>query len=172
MKKITLIVVVFACILVSNAFGQGTNPSRQIHRISVDREIVDMLLKSDNNLSELYYFLSGPLTIIISDESINPAFNINNGNLLFSDQYLDSMRVDLTVNHAGRLHIYNDTQADNEIFEIIFSVQSRFVTLKFKRNAKENCFDLFSAIINGRPYALSSDTELPRLMISSNSDLR
>jgi len=172
MKKRNFIFVIFICILASNVFGQGTTPARQIHRISVNWEIVNMLFKSDNNLSELFYFLSSPLTIIINDENINPTFNINNGNLLFSDQYLDSMKVDLTVNHAGKLHIYNDTQAGSEIFEIIFTVQNKFVTLKFKRNTSENCFDLFSAIINGRPYTLSSESNLPQLMISSNFDLR
>ena len=172
MKKRTLIFVIFICILAYNASAQDGNSSRQMNRISVNWEIVNMLYKSENNLSELNYFLSSPLTIVISDENVNPNFRINNGNLLFSDQYLDTMKVDLTINHAGKLHIYNDNQSGNEIFEILFMVQNRNVTLKFKRNSKNNCFDLFSAIINGRPYTLSSETALPQLMISSNFDLR
>lgn len=172
MKKKAFIFIILIFSLASGIFSQEAGVYQQMHRVSVNLEIVNMLLKSENNLSELYYFLSSPLTIVINDENINPNFKINNGNLLFSDQYLNLMRVELSVNNAGRLHLYNDNQSGNEIFEIIFTVQNRFVTLKFKRNARENRFDLFSAIINGRPYSLSSETELPQLMISSNFDLR
>ena len=172
MKKKVFVFFILMCFLVSALFSQEEGTSRKINRITVNWEILNMLRKSENNISELNYFLSSPLTIIINDENINPNFMVNNGNLLFSDQYLDSMRVDLTVNNAGRLYLYNDNASGNEIFEVIFTVQNRFVTLKFKRNVKENRFDLFSAIINGRPYSLSSDTALPQLMISSNFDLR
>jgi len=171
MKKKAFVFIIILSFIASALYSQE-GASRQMNRISVNQEIVNMLYKSENNLSELFYFLSSPLTIVISDENINPDFKVDNGNLMFSDQYLNSMRVDLTVNHAGRLHIYNDNQSGNEIFEIIFMVQNRFVTLKFKKNARENRFDLFSAIINGRPYSLSSESILPQLMISSNFDLR
>ena len=172
MKKKVFVFIILMCFIASALFSQEEGTSRQMNRISLNWEILNMLLKSENNISELYYFLSSPLTIIINDENINPNFKVNNGSLLFSDQYLDLMRVDFTVNNTGRLHFYNDNVSGGEIFEVIFAVQNRFVTLKFKRNVNENRFDLFSAIINGRPYSLNSETALPQLMISSNFDLR
>jgi len=172
MKNRSLIFIAFLCFLAVSAFSQERGTTRQINRVSVNWEIVNLLKNSENNLSQLFFFISSPLTIVIRDDSIEPSYQINNGNLLFSEQYLDLMRVDLTVNHAGRLHVFHDKPAGNEIIEIIFTLQNRFVTLKFARNVHQDCFDLFSAIINGKPYNLSSETGLPKLMIISNFDLR
>jgi len=168
MKRKGLFIIVCLCVLSVNVFAQE---ARQINRVPVSWDVVEMLVNSKSNLNELNYFLSVPLTILIDDKSIDPSFQINNGNLLYSDQYLNLIKVDLNINHQGRLHIFYDTPG-NEIFEVIFVIQNRYVTIRFKRNVHLNNFIAFSAIINGRPYSLSSETELPILMIGSNFNLR
>jgi len=135
-------------------------------------EIIDLIENSNNRLDELIYYLSEPLTIIIDDPNTEPNFEIRNGNIIFTNQYISSMVIQLSVNHAGRLHVYNDNQEGAEIFEVIFFVQNRYVGLLFRRNVHQDSFNLLSAIINGKPYNLNSQGALPRLMIGSNLNLR
>jgi len=176
MKTKIFFVVVFLCFCASGVYSQdravAVRTPGSLNRVPLNWELVSMIAESSSNLYELNYFISEPLTIIIEDPNIDPSFAVNDGTLMFSDQYIASMVIQLTSVNPGRMHIFYDTPAESEVFEIIFTVQNRFITLKFRRNPEQNNFILFSAIINGKPYSLSSENPLPVLIISSNLTLR
>jgi len=170
-NKVTGLILCLLLIAV-NAAGQEQRSSGQANRIPVNQEIITLIADSGKNLDELRYFLSEPLTIIIDDGVTESAFNIRNGAIVFTDQYMSSRVIQLSVNHGGRLHVYYDVPAGSEIFEIIFNVENRYVGLKFKRNPGSGNFIAFSAVINGRLYNLEAESGLPSLMIVSNLNLR
>ncbi|MCL2230751.1 MAG: hypothetical protein FWC01_06610 [Treponema sp.] len=176
MKTKALFLVVFLCFCAAGAYSQeqaiAVSPPLSMNRVAVSWELVNMVVNSGSNLYELNYFLSEPLTIIIEDPNIDPSFAVNDGTLMFSEQYIASMVVQLTISNPGRMHIFYDTPEGGEVFEIIFTVQNRFITLRFRRNNEPNNFILFSAIINGKPYSLTSENRLPHLIIGSNLTLR
>jgi len=170
-RKITAFIVFFI-IGFSGLFAQEQNNSRTLNRVMVNREIIKLILDSKQRLDELHYFISEPLLIIIDDNNTIDHFEIRNGVLMFSDEYMSSMVIQINTNHTGRLHVYYDHPIDIEGFDIIYLIQGRYVTLRFSYNIIQNNFILYSAIINGRPYQLRSDIELPILMINSNLNLR
>jgi len=172
MKKKAIILIVFMCFALINVFGQEQVSARPISRVLVNNDIINLVSNSENNLDQLHYFISEPLTIIIDDQNTEPEFVISNGTLMYSDRYLTQMVIQINTNNAGRLHLYSDNSAGSEVFEIIFNVQNRFVTLRFRKNEHSGGFVLFSAIINGRRYNLNADSQLPLLMISSNLSMR
>jgi len=176
MKTKAVFLVVFLCFCAAGIYAQdqaiAVRPPANLNRVLVNWELVNMIAGSSSNLYELHYFLSEPLTIIIEDPNIDPSFAVNDGLLMFSEQYIASMVIQLTSTNPGRMHIFYNTPEGSEVFEIIFTVQNRFITLRFRRNVELNNFALFSAIINGKPYTLSSENPLPLLIISSNLTLR
>ncbi len=71
-----------------------------------------------------------------------------------------------TGNQPGKLHGF-PVSGSRDVFEVVFQTGGRDVSLKFRRNG-QNYFELFSAVIDTRPYTLRSDTEIIQLAINSN----
>jgi len=128
-------------------------------------ELVNLIQSSGKSLNELYYFISKPFTMVISEQYDVPGIEIQNGTLIMPDRSQSSTIV-FNGNQAGRLHEF-PVSGSADIFEVVFKIGSRDIALKFRKN-QQNFFELFSAVIDTRPYMLHSDTELPQLAISSN----
>jgi hypothetical protein len=128
-------------------------------------ELVNLIQNSGKSLNELYYFVSRSFTMVISEQYDNPRIDIQNGALIMQDMG-NSSTIVFNSNLAGRLHGF-PVSGSIDIFEVIFRIENKDIALKFKRN-RQNFFELFSAVIDTRPYMLHSDTELPQLAISSN----
>jgi hypothetical protein len=127
-------------------------------------ELVNLINNSGKSFNELYYFILKPFTMVISEQYDLPKIEIQNGTLLLPDKGQVST---ITFNgQAGRLHGF-PVSGSTDVFEVIFQIESKNIALKFRKN-RQNYFELFTAVIDTRPYTLHSDTELPLLAISSN----
>jgi len=127
-------------------------------------EIVNLIQKSGKSLSELSFYLSKPFKMIISEQYDPPKLEIQNGALVmpYGGQ---TQTILFTGDKPGRLHGF-PVSGSMDVFEVIFQAEGRDVALKFKKN--RNYFELFSAVVDARPYTLHSDTDIIQLAISSN----
>jgi len=128
-------------------------------------EIVNLIQNSGRSFNELHYYLSRSFTMVISEQYDSARIEIQNGRLLLNDSHqVHTLTFDSS--QAGRLHGF-PVLGSTDIFEVIFRAGNRDVSLRFRKN-QQNLFELFSAVIDTRPYTLNSDTELPQLAINSN----
>jgi len=128
-------------------------------------EIVNLIQNSGKSLNELNFYLSKPFTMIISEQYDAPKVEIQNGALIMPDRG-QTQAIVFNGRQPGRLHGF-PVSGSRDIFEVLFQAGDRDVALKFKRN-RQNYFELFSAVIDTRPYTLRSDTDIIQLAISSN----
>jgi len=128
-------------------------------------DLVNLIQNSGKRLNELNFYLSKPFTMVISEQYDPPKVEIQNGALIMPDKG-QTQTIIFTGNQSGKLHEF-PVSGSRDIFEVVFQAGSRDVALKFKRN-RQNYFELFSAVIDTRPYTLRSDTEVIQLAISSN----
>jgi hypothetical protein len=160
---------------------QQTQPLRQIQQILQTQpvqqasggqnitlltwDIVNLIQNSGKSLNELNFYLSKPFTMVISEQYDPPKVEIQNGTLIMPDRG-QTQTIVFTGNQPGKLHGF-PVSGSRDTFEVIFQADGRDVALKFNRN-RQNYFELFSAVIDTRPYTLHSDTEVIQLAISSN----
>jgi len=128
-------------------------------------DIVNLIQNSGKSLNDLNFYLSKPFTMVISEQYDPPKIEIQNGTLIMPDRG-QTQTIVFTGNQPGKLHGF-PVSGSRDTFEVIFQVGGRDVALKFRRN-RQNNFELFSAVIDTRPYTLRSDTEVIQLAISSN----
>jgi hypothetical protein len=128
-------------------------------------ELVNLIQSSGKSLNELNFFVSKSFTMLISEQYDPPKVEIQNGTLMMPERGRTPTLV-FTSNQPGRLHGF-PVSGSTDIFEVVFQVSGRDIALKFKKS-RQNYFELFSAVIDTRPYTLHSDTELVQLAISSN----
>jgi len=128
-------------------------------------EIVTLIQNSGRNFNELNYYLSKPFTLVVSEQYDVPRIDIQNGSLIMPDKG-QKQTIVFSGDQQGRLHGF-PVSGSEDIFEVIFQVENREIPLKFRKN-RQNYFELFSALIDTRPYTLSSDLDLPKLAITSN----
>jgi len=128
-------------------------------------DIVNLIQKSGKSLNELNFYLSKPFKMVISEQYDPPKVEIQNGTLIMPDRGQTQTLV-FNGNQPGKLHGF-PVSGSRDIFEVVFQAGGKDVALKFKRN-RQNNFELFSAVIDTRPYTLRSDTEIIQLAISSN----
>jgi len=128
-------------------------------------DIVNLIQNSGKSLNELKYFLSKPFTMVISEQYDAPKIQIQDGTLIMPDRG-QAQTIVFAGNQQGKLHGF-PVSGSKDVFEVIFQAGGRDVALKFKRN-RQNNFELFSAIIDTRPYTLHSDTDLALLAVNSN----
>jgi len=128
-------------------------------------EIVSLIQNSGKSLNALNFFISKPFTMVINEQYDPPKVEIQNGTLIMPDRG-QTQTIVFTGNQPGKLHGF-PVSGSRDIFEVIFQAGGRDVALKFRRN-RQNYFELFSAVIDTRPYTLRSDTEVIQLAINSN----
>jgi hypothetical protein len=128
-------------------------------------DIVNLIQNSGKPLNELNFYLSKPFTMVISEKYDPPKFEIQNGTLIMPDRG-QTQTIVFAGNQQGKLRGF-PVSGSRDTFEVVFQAGGRDVALKFKRN-RQNYFELFSAVIDTRPYTLHSDTEVIQLAISSN----
>jgi len=128
-------------------------------------ELVNLIHNSGRNFNELNYYVTKPFTLIINEQYDVPRIEIQDGALIMPGRG-QAQTIIFNGNQRGRLHGF-PVFGTADIFEVVFLVENREISLKFKRN-QQNYFELFSALIDTRPYSLSSNLELPQLAVSSN----
>jgi len=128
-------------------------------------ELVNLIQNSGKSLSELKFYLSKSFTMVISEQYDLPKIEIQDGTLIMPDKG-QAQTIVFNNNQQGRLHGF-PVSGSKDVFEVIFQAGGRDIPLKFKKN-RQNNFELFSAVIDTRPYKLHSDAELAQLAISSN----
>jgi len=128
-------------------------------------ELVNLLQNSNVSLNDLNYFLSKSFTMIISEQYDNPKIDIRNGAIVVDEQSQVSSLVFMN-NIAGKLHGF-PVSGSIDVFEVVFKTANKDVAMRF-RKTQANLFELFSAVIETRPYTLHSDEGLPLLSVSSN----
>lgn len=127
-------------------------------------ELVNLIQNSGKSLNELAFYISKSFSMVISEQYDPPKIEIQNGTLIMPDRG-QAKTIVFNGNQPGRLHGF-PVSGSTDIFEVIFQTGSGEIALKFKKN-RQNYFELFSAVIDTRPYTLHSDMEL-LLAISSN----
>jgi len=128
-------------------------------------DIVNLIQKSGKSLNELNFYLSKPFTMVISEQYDPPNVEIQNGTLIMPDRG-QTQTIVFSGSQPGKLYGF-PVSGSRDTFEVIFQPGGKDVSLKFIRN-RQNNFDLFSAVIDTRPYTLRSDTEVIQLAINSN----
>jgi hypothetical protein len=128
-------------------------------------DIVNLIQNSGKSLNDLNFYVSKPFSMVISEQYDAPKVEIQNGTLIMPDRG-QTRAIVFTGNQPGKLHGF-PVSGSRDTFEVIFQSGGRDVALKFNRN-RQNYFELFSAVIDTRPYTLHSDTDVIQLAISSN----
>jgi len=129
-------------------------------------ETVNLIQRSGKNLNQLNFYLSKPFKMVINEQYDPPRVEIQNGTLIMP--YRGQTRTILFAgDKPGRLHGF-PVSGSMDIFEVVFQAEGRDVPLKFKKN-QQNYFELFSAVVDTRPYNLYSDTDIIQLAINSIS---
>jgi len=128
-------------------------------------DLVNLIQNSGRGLNELNFYLSKPFTMVISEQYDSPKIEIQDGTLIMPNRG-QAQAIVFNNSQPGRLHEF-PVSGSKDIFEVIFQVDGKDIALKFKKN-KQNYLELFSAVIDTRPYKLHSDAELAQLAISSN----
>jgi len=128
-------------------------------------ELVSLMQNTNISLNDLNYFLSRSFTMIISEQYDNPKIEIKNGALVVNEQQRASSLL-FTNNQIGKLHGF-PVSGSIDVFEVIFKSGNKDIAMRF-RKTNQNIFELYSAVIDTRPYTLHSDEGLPQLSISSN----
>jgi len=173
MKKVKFIVnFLLICVTSVNLFSQehteAERGSANQTITPITWEIVNLIQNSGRNFNELDYYVSKPFTMIVREQYDSPRIDIQNGALIMPDRSQEQAIL-FNGGQQGRLHGF-PVSGSSDIFEVVFQVGNRDVALKFKKNL-QNYFELFSAMIDTRPYTLHSDAELPMLAVSSNITL-
>jgi len=168
MKKVRLIVsFLLICITSFNAFSQDTEADtsqESFYLTPLTLEIVNLIQNSGKNFNELDFYLSKPFTMVINEQYDTPKIDIQDGALIIPAK--DQARaIVFDGSQHGKLHGF-PVSGSSDIFEVVFQVEDRTIAFKFKKNQKKH-FELFSALIDTRPYNLQSDKEI-LLAISSN----
>jgi hypothetical protein len=102
--------------------------------------------------------------MVINEQYDTPKVDIQDGSLIIPAK--DQARaIVFDGSQQGILHGF-PVSGSSDVFEVVFQVEDRNVAFKFKKNRK-NHFELFSALIDTRPYNLQADTEI-LLAVSSN----
>jgi len=128
-------------------------------------EIVDLIQKSGKSLSQLNFYPSKPFKMVIIEQYDPPRVDIQNGALIMP--YTGQTQTILfDGSKPGRLHGF-PVSGSMDVFEVVFEAEGGDVALKFKKN-QQNYFELFSAVVDTRPYTLHSDNDVIKLAISSN----
>ncbi|MCL2210687.1 MAG: glucosaminidase domain-containing protein [Treponema sp.] len=128
-------------------------------------ELVNLIQSAGISLMDLNYYLSRSFTMVISEQYDNPKIEIKNGALVVNDQQKASQLVFIN-NQAGRLHGF-PVSGSIDVFEVIFKSANKDIAMRF-RKTQTNIFELYSAVIDTRPYTLHSDEAMPQLSINSN----
>jgi len=171
MKQAKFFIFLLIFFTANRAFSQeyeAATPVANPNITPITLEHVNLIRNSGRNFNELNYYLSKPFTLVISELYDAPRVEIQNGALIMADGN-QAEAIIFNGSQQGRLHGFPVFGSD-DIFEVIFQTERGDVALKFKKDGN-NCFELFSALINTRPYALHSDSELPKLAINSNINL-
>jgi hypothetical protein len=126
-------------------------------------ETVNLIQMSGKNLNQLNFYLSKPFKMVINEQYDPPRVEIQNGSLIMP--YSEQPRTILfTGDKPGRLQGF-PVSGSMDVFEVVFQADGRAVSLKFKKN-EQNYFELFSAVVDTRPYTLYSDTDIIKLAIN------
>jgi len=121
---------------------------------------------SKADISELKFYLSNPFSILIMDENNEiPGLTISEGALALSEKGQSSIII-ISEDDEGRMITFPEQGSD--IIELVFMADDKILLLKFKRNAEQNNFVVFYAVINTREYYLHSHVNLPHLLIKSD----
>jgi hypothetical protein len=119
---------------------------------------------SGGNIGDLEFYLSESLRFVIIDEQNDAAdIRISNGGLYYA---VPSSVIEINKDNPGKMVTFPATGSD--IIEIVFLVDDNVpIMLRFRRNAQQDCFVVFSVTVHTRPYYLQSQNELPSLYIRS-----
>jgi len=128
-------------------------------------ELVNIIQGQSISLNDLNYYLSKSFAMIISEQYDNPKIEIKNGALFVNDQQQVSQLI-FTGSQSGRLHGF-PVSGSIDVFEVVFKSADKDVAMRFRRT-QQNIFELYSAVIDTRPYVLHCDEGLPLLSINSN----
>jgi len=168
-EKVKFVILLLICISSVYAFGQDNFSAEQpLARQTITPltlEIVNIIQNSGKNFNELNYYVSKPFTLVISEQYDVPKVEIQDGTLIMPEK--EKVRTILFNGQQGRLHGF-PVSGSTDIFEVNFQVEGKNIALRFKKNRQRH-FELFSALIDARPYNLSSETKF-LLAISSNID--
>jgi hypothetical protein len=166
MRKLQLFVsFLLICLTSINAFSQEEDSYEELFITPLTEDLVNIIQNSGKNLKDLTFYVSVPFKMLVNEQYDPPRVDIQDGALITPDKG-QGQTFDFTYNQQGRLHGF-PVSGSKDIFEVIFPVDGKDIALKFKKNKKGN-FELYSALIDTRPYTLHSNTELARLAISSN----
>jgi len=128
-------------------------------------ELVSLIQNTNISLNDLNYYLSRSFTMVVSEQYDNPKIEIRNGALVVNDQQQVS-QLTFTNTQAGKLHGF-PVSGSIDVFEVVFKSGGKDIAMRF-RKTQSNIFELYSAVIDTRPYNLHSDEGLPLLSINSN----
>ena len=166
MKKVQLFVsFLLICLTSINAFCQEESSNEELFITPLTDEMVNIIKNSGKNLKDLTFYVSAPFKMLVNEQYDPPRVDIQGGTLITPDKG-QGQTFDFTYSNQGKLHGF-PVSGSKDIFEVIFPVDGKDIALKFKKNKKGN-YELYSALIDTRPYTLHSNTELALLAIVSN----
>ena len=170
MKNTALVLVLIMCFSTVSIFGQGTENTESSgqKRMPLTWEIVTLVVPGEG-LKELNYYLSNPFTLKIIEQNKDERVEVIDGSLITRGQSPAEKKLKFTSTQKGKLHTFHGTPRGREIFEIFFDDgEGKDIMLRFQRNARQNSFNLFSAVIDTKNYILRSGEESPHLVIMAD----
>ncbi|MDR1836900.1 MAG: glucosaminidase domain-containing protein [Treponema sp.] len=156
--------------------GQGDNkpdpvPTQTVtDRLPVTWEIVNLVRDSGtNNFGELDFYLSKSFTMKIDERAKDVIVNVNDRSLLIGDQNPSERTIEFKISEKGKYIDFSESRAE---FVILFQIsgEEENFQLHFERDAQRDCFTLVSVSVDGKPYGIRVDGELPRLEIGGRDN--
>ena len=140
-------------------------------RVLVNQEIADWIQQLDegeDDIHRLIFYLDKSFSLEFDDQDNSPIVEIGHDGMLIVSARTQALPLQFNTMQQGK--IKNFTPKNNVTFGINLEVESRSASLRFRKNAKDDFFELFSMEFDTGTYNLKSDAEFPKLYIYAKID--
>ncbi|MCL2174508.1 MAG: glucosaminidase domain-containing protein [Treponema sp.] len=143
-------------------------------RVLVNQEIVNWIKQLDDSHNEaddikkLIFYLDKEFTLEIDDLNYDPIVGIAGDGMLVISAQAPPPLIRFSSYQQGRIESF--TPAINETFIIGITVDGEPVSMKFKKNARNDYFEIYAMEFPSGNYNIKSENEFPKLYIYAMID--
>ena len=143
-------------------------------RVLVNQEIVNWIKQLDDSNNEiddirkLIFYLDKEFTLEIDDLNYDPIVEIARDGMLVISAQKPPPLIRFSAHQQGKIESF--TPALNETFIIGITVDGEPVSMNFKKNVRDDFFEIYAMEFPFGNYNIKSDNEFPKLYIYASID--
>jgi len=140
-------------------------------RVLVNQEIVNwikQLDESDDDIKRLIFYLDKEFSLEIDNLNYDPIVGIASDGMLIINAHEPPPIIRFSTFLQGRIESF--TPAINETFVIGITIDGEPVSMRFRKNARYDHFEIYSMEFPTGNYNIKSEAEFPKLFIYASID--